>query len=74
MLYALVVATEISGPAQVYMVASASRAMLEPTTLTMPMVRTPRSLHRRKGGQRVGGLAAWLMTMARESDSSTGLR
>ena len=70
----MVVATEISGPAQVYIVASASRAMLEPTTLTMPTVRTPRSLHRRRAARVSAVSPLWLMTSARESGSSTGVR
>ena len=61
-------------PAQVYIVASASRAMLEPTTFTMPMVRTPRSLHRRRAASVSAVSPLWLMTIASASFSSTGLR
>ena len=42
-LYAFVVATAISGPAQVYITLSASLAMELPTTFTIPRVLTPRS-------------------------------
>ena len=43
--YPFVVATAISGPAQVYRVWSASFAMVLPTTLTMASVLAPRLWH-----------------------------
>ena len=70
----MVVATAISGPAQVYRVASASRAMEEPTTFTMPMVRTPRSLHSRRAARVSAVSPLWLIMTAMESGSSTGSR
>ena len=70
----MVVATAISGPAQVYSTASASRAMELPTTLTMPSVRTPRALHSRRAARLSAVSPLWLMMMARASSSSTGSR
>ena len=48
--------------------------VLEPTTFTMPMVRTPRSLHRRRAASVSAVSPLWLMTIASASFSSTGLR
>ena len=50
-LYALVVATAISGPAKVYITWSASLAILEPTTLTIANVFTPISFVRRSAAR-----------------------
>ena len=73
-LYALVVATAISGPAQVYMTLSASRAIELPTTLTMPRVLTPLSLASRSAARESAVSPDWLMMMTRSFCAKMGLR
>ena len=59
------VATAISGPAQVYSTSSDSRAMVEPTTLTMDSSRAPRRLASRMAARVSMVSPDWLMTRAR---------
>ena len=72
--YALVVATEISGPAQVYSTSSLSAAMELPTTLTMDSTRAPRRLASRMAARVSAVSPDWLMTMARVFASTMGSR
>ena len=66
------VATAISGPAQVYSTSSASRAMELPTTLTMARVRPPRRLASRMAAMVSRVSPDWLMTMTRVFSSTRG--
>ena len=61
--YALVVATEISGPAQVYSTPSASRAIVEETTFTIAIVNAPACLARRMAASVSAVSPDWLITM-----------
>ena len=70
--YALVVATAISGPAQVYSTSSDSRAMEEPTTLTMDRMRAPRFLASRRAAMVSSVSPDWLMTMTRSPWDTSG--
>ncbi|MPN01197.1 hypothetical protein SDC9_148403 [bioreactor metagenome] len=70
--YALVVATAISGPAQVYSTSSASRAIEDPTTLTMARVRPPRRLASRMAAMVSSVSPDWLMTTTRDCSSTSG--
>ena len=71
-LYALVVATAISGPAQVYSTTSDSRAMEEPTTLTMASTLAPRRLASRMAAMVSRVSPDWLMTTTRVCSSTMG--
>ena len=66
------VATAISGPAQVYSTSSASRAMEEPTTFTTASVRPPRRLASRMAAMVSSVSPDWLMTMTRDFSSTSG--
>ena len=62
-LYAFVVATAISGPAQVYNTSSDSRAMELPTTFTTDRILAPRLLASRSAAMVSRVSPDWLMTM-----------
>ena len=66
------VATAISGPAQVYSTSSDSRAMEEPTTLTMERMRAPRFLASRNAAMESSVSPDWLMTIARSPGPMMG--
>jgi hypothetical protein len=70
--YALVLATEISGPAWVKSTRSHSRAMLEPTTFTIPSVRMRRDLHSLSAARESAVSPLWLTKIASERGESTG--
>ena len=68
----MLVATAISGPAQVYSTSSASRAMELPTTLTMASVRAPRRLASRMAAMVSRVSPDWLITTTRLCSSTSG--
>ena len=69
----MVVATAISGPAQVYMTSSLSLAMVLPTTFTMDSTWAPRDFASRRA-KRVSMVSPdWLMTMAMVLSVTMGL-
>ena len=70
--YALVVATAISGPAQVYSTWSLSLAMEEPTTLTMDRIFAPSRLASRSAAMVSSVSPDWLMTTTRVCSSTMG--
>ena len=70
--YALVVATAISGPAQVYSTSSDSRAMELPTTLTMDRILAPRRLASRRAAMVSRVSPDWLMVTTRVFSSTMG--
>ena len=66
------VATAISGPAQVYSTWSDSRAMEEPTTLTMDKIFPPSRRASRKAAMVSRVSPDWLMTITRVCSSTMG--
>ena len=66
------VATAISGPAQVYSTSSDSRAIVEPTTLTMDSRRAPRRLASRMAASVSMVSPDWLITRARVRSVTMG--
>ena len=71
-LYALVVATAISGPAHVYSTSWDSLAMEEPTTLTMDRMRAPRFFASRRAAMESSVSPDWLITMTRSPGPTMG--
>mmetsp|Transcript_9910 Transcript_9910/g.22529 ORF Transcript_9910/g.22529 Transcript_9910/m.22529 type:complete len:215 (-) Transcript_9910:1031-1675(-) len=71
---AFVDATPISGPACKYRPASVVRAMLEPTTLTMPIVRALNSCAIRMASKVSAVSPLWEMAITTSSEEIKGLR
>ena len=72
--YALVVATAISGPAQVYITLSASLAMELPTTLTIPSTLAPIFFASRRAARVSAVSPDWLITITNVCSSKIGFR
>ena len=70
----MVVATEISGPAQVYNTSSLSEAIELPTTLTMDRTRAPRFFASRKAARVSAVSPDWLMISTSVLESTIGSR
>ena len=66
------VATAISGPAQVYSTWSLSRAMEEPATLTMERILAPRRRASRRAAMVSKVSPDWLMTTTKVRSSTMG--
>ena len=71
---ALVDATPTSGPAWVYMPQSVSRAIVEPTTLQMPITIAPFSLASLSAASVSAVSPDWEITTTTSSEETIGLR